>query len=132
VVYLRFVRPNRLESTGYREGFFCAAYELRDRADVSEATLQNLRSKLVWFSDNLKTPGSFTSTRSKGGSWKITKGLSWFKSDANEMLQKSYDLIYLLREQGYQIEMLRSERIGRVLYEDQHQAVAEPFSDTPT
>ncbi|WP_333817859.1 hypothetical protein [Tabrizicola sp.] len=121
-----------MESTGYREGFFCAAYALRNRTDVSEATLDLVKSHLLWFSAYLTIPDKFTSSRRKGQGWRVTRGLSWFRPDATEMLQRSFDLIHLLREEGYQIDMLRSDRIGRIVYEDRHQVVAEPFSDTPT
>jgi len=62
----------------------------------------------------------------------FTKGLGGFKPEATEMLAKSRDLIVVLPDNGYPIKTLRSARIGYVLYQDAHQIVAEPFSDTPT
>jgi hypothetical protein len=36
----------------------------------------------------------------------------------------------LLQENGYPIEIIRAERVGYIVYEDEQQVVAEPFSDT--
>jgi hypothetical protein len=47
------------------------------------------------------------------------------------MLDRAWDLTWLLREQGYVIDVIRSEKIGYVIYEDKFQVVAEPFQDTP-
>lgn len=47
------------------------------------------------------------------------------------MLAHAHDLTALLMENGYPITILRTERIGYVIYEDAHQVVAEPFADTP-
>ena len=47
------------------------------------------------------------------------------------MLAKSHELMALLTQHGYVFQTLRSDRIGYILYQDAHQIVAEPFSDTP-
>ena len=47
------------------------------------------------------------------------------------MLDKAFDLTALLTDHGYHVEVLRTGRVGYILYEDAHQVVAEPFGDTP-
>ena len=132
-MYVRFVRPNRVKGMAAREGFFTAAYDLRKTSTTNLHTAQQVTALLDWFKLNLPEPASFTRSSSKGQYRAVfTKGLSWFKPEATEMLAKAREMTVLLAENGYPIETLRSNRIGYVLYEDADQIVAEPFSDTPS
>lgn len=114
-----------------REGFFCAAYDLRDTATLDQYTFDRLESLLGWFRENLEIPYRFNRTKSKGAFQRNTKGLSWFRPEAQEILGKSYEMIALLQQHGYEIDTLRSDRIGYIVYEDACQVIAEPFADTP-
>ena len=129
--YLRFVRPNTIKNFSAREGFFCAAYELRDVRDLEGYIFEQLENHLSWFESNLPPPESFNRSKAKRSRDKKTAGLSWFKEDAFEAIGRSYALINLLAENGCPIEVIRTERVGYVVYEDKQQVVAEPFSDTP-
>ncbi len=112
-MYLRFVRPTLIKGMAAR----CAT-QVNDLLD--------------WFRENLAEPERFTRSAFRAtGSAEFTKGLSWFKPEATEMLAKACDLITLLQDNGYPTCTLRSARIGYVLFEDAHQIVAEPFADTP-
>jgi len=129
--YVRFVRPNIAEGLHAREGFFCAAYALRNRTEIDPYTSERLEELLSWFRSNLAIPKAFDRSKSKGAGRKYTPGLSWFKEDAAAAIARSFELIELLKENGYPIEIIRAERIGFIVYEDHQQVVAEPFSDTP-
>ena len=129
-MYVRFVRPNAVDGMSAREGFFCAAYELRADPMLDVYSQGRLEELLAWFRENLAIPESFSTSKSKGAADRDGKGLSWFRTDAREALAKSYELIALLEEWGYVIETIRSDRIGYVIYEDDDQVVAEPFADT--
>ncbi|MEM7422744.1 MAG: hypothetical protein AAF334_03420 [Pseudomonadota bacterium] len=129
--FLRFVRPNTIENLGVREGFFCAAYELRSVLSLEDYTSEQLEDHLSWFRNNLPIPEKFNRSKSKGPRDRNTAGLSWFKEDASEAVRRSFELINLLQENGYPIEVIRTARVGYVVYEDDQQVVAEPFSDTP-
>ena len=58
--------------------------------------------------------------------------MSWFKASAKEHISKAFELKSVLEENGYAIEVLKESRLGYVVYEDDYQVVAEPFSDTTT
>ena len=131
IMFVRFVHPARIEGMDAREGFFCAAYDLRDNALTDQHTLDRVQALLSWFRQNLEIPYRFNRTKSKGAFRRNTKGLSWFRPEANVVLGKSYELVALLQENGYEVETLRSDRIGYIVYEDAHQVIAEPFADTP-
>ena len=131
-MFIRFVCSNIVDGTNARAGFFQPAYELRDDNELDQYTSERLEDLLAWFRLNLAIPDKFNRSNSKGAWRRDTKGLSWYKSSAEEALRKSFELVSLLEENGYKIEMLRSTRIGYVVFEDDSQVIAEPFSDTPT
>ncbi|WP_282610184.1 hypothetical protein [Pelagibius sp. Alg239-R121] len=130
-MFLRFVRSKTVDGLAAREGFFCAAYELRENATLDRHSLERLETLLAWFRKHLTIPNKFNKSTSKGAYRRDAKGLSWFKPNAKDALAKSFELISLLEENGCRIEMLKSKRIGYIVYEDESQVVAEPFSDTP-
>lgn len=74
-MYLRFVRPTLIKGMAAR----CAT-QVNDLLD--------------WFRENLAEPERFTRSAFRAtGSAEFTKGLSWFKPEASEMLAKARDLI---------------------------------------
>ena len=130
--FIRFVRPKLILGTSAREGFHCAAYALRNDPLCDNATHQRVTGLLNWFSAHLAIPAKFSRTSSKAArNRSFTPGLSWFRDDATIMLDKAFDLTALLTDHGYHVEVLRTGRVGYILYEDAHQVVAEPFGDTP-
>ena len=116
---LRFVRSTTVEGTKAREGFFAAAYELKEKSDTDPLVLERLDRLLGWFRQNLVVPARFNRSKSKGFyRRKNTRGLSWFKPDAQTHLSKAFELAELLLECGYDVEVLKSARPGYVIYED--------------
>ena len=132
LMFIRFVTERRNPVDGAREGFLQAAYLVVRDAGTPSVDLALVGSLLDWFADNLEEPDRLNRSRSKKGSDRPLRGISWFKPTAVEHISKAFDLISVLKEQGYQISMLRTERPGFVVYEDKFQVVAEPFADTPT
>ena len=130
-MFLRFVRLTTVEGAKAREGFFTAAYELREREGIDPANLKRLEDMLAWFRENLALPPRFNRSKSKGAyRRKQTRGLSWFKPTAENHVTCAHELAELLSRHGYHIEILKSSRPGYVVYEDEFQLVAEPFTDT--
>lgn len=131
-MFLRFVTETRLEHDGRREGIFQAAAALRDSLETQAKLVTEIREELVWFTENLTTPPRFNRTKSKGHYRRETAGLSWFKPTANDHIDHARRLSLLLEQGGYGVRLLRTCRPGFIIYEDDHQIVAEPFADTPT
>ena len=131
-MFIRFVWPNIIDGTSAREGFFCAAYSLRDDQQLDTNVKDRCEDLLAWFRANLKTPPKFSRSKSKGHYRRqVTLGLSWFRDDATQMVEKAFEMVAFLGENGYPIEVLRTSRVGYIIYEDAAQVVAEPFWDTP-
>jgi len=53
----------------------------------------------------------------------------WFKSSARAHLAKIHEMICVLEQHEVYVRTLKAHRPGYIVYEDEHQVVAEPFSD---
>ncbi len=56
--------------------------------------------------------------------------MSWLKPTAVEHIAKMRALIVILEENGYRVSQITTKRPGYVVFEDDHQVVAEPFRNT--
>lgn len=128
-VYLRFVLPGLNQDTGTKDGVFETAYQLRREGELSEHERAELDELLHWFGENLETPNRFNRTKSKGYYRRTTKGISWFKSSAETHVTKMHRMVAILGDQGHHVSMIKASNPGYIVYEDDHQVVAEPFSD---
>lgn len=128
--FVRFIVAERDPGTGLELGVFQVAYALRDRPDIPEIDGATLRDTLAWFGKHLAEPARFNRTRSKGYERRKTRGIAWFRDSATEHIARVQQLGIVLEAHGYHVSMLREERLGYVVYEDEHQVIAEPFADT--
>jgi hypothetical protein len=130
--FVRFVVAERDPGTGLELGVFQVAARLRDRPDVADIDRALLREILAWFGSNLAEPARFNRTRSKGYERRQTRGIAWFRDTAVEQIAQVRRLCAVLEVYGYHVSVLREQRLGYVVYEDEHQVIAEPFRDTRT
>jgi hypothetical protein len=124
---LRLVLPRSHPDTGVEEGIFGAAYELREGTLMSISDRQSLEGLLVWFRVNLAIPQRFNTSKSKGFYRRKTAGISWLKPTASEHIAKMRALAAILEKNGYQVSQITTDRPGYVVFEDDHQVIAEPF-----
>ena len=82
-----------------------------------------------WFGSNLKVQNRFNRTTSKGYYRRKTKGVSWFRSTADEHIEKLWALTKVLARNGHKAELITTSKPGYIVYEDEIQVIAEPFSD---
>ena len=114
------------------DGLFNVAYELREQNTLLEATRARIDGHLRWFRENLAVPKRFNRTKSKGYYRRTAKGISWFRDTAEAQLFRMHELKDIVEAHGYVVSIIQEERIGYIVYEDEHQVVAEPFADTRT
>jgi hypothetical protein len=131
-MYVRFVLQGLNSSSGRRNGFFDAAYDLRNAKHTPDYTTEHLADLIAWFEKNLTTPSRFNRSSSKGAFRRNGMALSWFKPTAKEHLEKAHELCAVLREHGYAITILKTDKPGFIVCEDADQIVAEPLADSPT
>jgi hypothetical protein len=124
---LRFVLQRSHPDTAVEEGVFGAAYELRDGTLISVSDRGSLEGLLGWFDANLGKPQRLNSTKSRGYYRRRTAGISWLKPTASEHIAKMRALIAILEKNDYQVSQITTNRPGYVVFEDEHQVVAEPF-----
>lgn len=131
-MYLRFIVATNHPDTGVADGVFRTAYALRDADEVSTADRSALDEQLEWFSNNLLIPKRFNRSASKGYYRRATKGIAWFRDDAVEYISRMFELKRVLDANGHSVQVVRTSRVGYIVYQDEAQVVAEPFADTRT
>jgi hypothetical protein len=126
MVFLRFTSTNRHPQSDFNAGVFWAAHRLQERSDLSEETQNQLAAILKRLEDAIPKPSRFT--RTQNASHKRTRGLSWIKSSATELVSDLHRLAGLLRQNDVPVEVLKTSHPGYIVYEDSIQVVAEPFT----
>lgn len=130
--FLRFVGSRRHADSGVESGLFEIVAGIEKNPVTRQADEEAIRANLDWFNEHLPVPHRFNRTSSKGYYRRNAKGISWFKDTAAEYLARMYELKRIAEDYGFHITVIREDRIGYIVYEDEFQAVAEPFSDTHT
>lgn len=128
-MYVRFIVGDRNDDSGCELGVFQAVNNLGDSGKLypyEEAVLQELRQ---WFNTHLQKPDRFTASKPPYYR-KKNKAISWFKDTAHEHIARIREMVVILENHGISVRMIKSERVGYVVYEDENQVVAEPFSDS--
>lgn len=85
------------------------------------------REALHWFDENLTTPRKFAAS-SRPHAKKVA--ISWFKDSAQAHISRMFALVQILEAHGIVVDVIRTNRPGYIVHEDEHQVTAEPFNDT--
>jgi hypothetical protein len=125
-VFLRFVTAEIDRDSRVAAGVFCAAYDLYYSNRLPAYEGEWLREIFDWFDLYLKKPTRFHRSARRGG----TRGaVCWFRPTAREHIARAHELADILEENGVPTWRIRSPKVGYVVYEDEHQLVAEPVAD---
>lgn len=128
-MYIRFVVNELDEDSGRRKGLFQVLLELDDEGELNDYERATFREIYQWFLDNLKEPMSFSRSNKYHAK---NVALSWFKGNAQRHIAKMRQLAQILDAKGVVVETIKSEKPGYIVYEDNYQIAAEPFSETDT
>jgi hypothetical protein len=115
-MFLRFVVGGDDEHHKLLSGLITEAKLLRDKGALTNHEVEHLESLYEWFNNSLPCPPFKTAGWSRDA-------VSWFKDSAIEPIKKMRELSIVLDSHGLLVRTLRSERPGRVLYEDEYQIV---------
>jgi hypothetical protein len=129
-MYLRFVVSEIDEDSDRELGVFHAVGNLRERGALSNYEEEQHDLIRNWFNNHLEKPSRFTASKPPYYR-KKSRAISWFKDTAHEHLDRVRSLVAILQNHGVSVQMLKSNRVGYVVYEDEFQIVAEPFSGEP-
>lgn len=128
-MFIRFVVHKLDPNSGRRQGIFQVAGTLRKSDTLSGVDRSELDELWDWFNENLEKPERMDiSVRSHGKA----QAISWFKSSATQHIGKMREFQLILEHYDIAVEILKTKRPGYVVYEDEYQVAAYPFSDTPT
>jgi hypothetical protein len=126
-MYLRFVVADIHEDSDKEVGIFYAVGNLRRNGELYPHEEANHDVIRQWFNDHLEKPTRFTASKPPYYR-KKSKAISWFKASAREHLAHARALVAILENHGVSVRMLKTQRVGYVVYEDEYQIVAEPFT----
>lgn len=115
--YLRFETTCRCSHSRRPLGVFRTAGRLKHRDDLPDMTSRRLTEALDWFNDNLTVPERRLIQR---------RGVFWFRSSAHDVIDRIWDLIAVLDEQGVFVEFHKTSRPGAIIYQDKQQIAAIP------
>ncbi len=126
-MYLRFVVADIDRNSNRELGLFQAINRLRKRSKLYP--YEEAQDDLIgrWFDEHLKKPTRFTASKPPYYR-KQSKAISWFKDSAHEHIAHARALVAILENHGVVVQMLKTDRVGYVVYEDEFQIVAEPFA----
>lgn len=120
--YIRFVVGKDGENARLLSGVFSESNLLIDNKRLVQYERKLLRDIYSWFNDHLPCPPW---SRNNWGN-----AVSWYKSDASSFIAKMWDIVHILRDNGQQVRMLKSDNPGRVVYEDYYQVVVFEWAHT--
>jgi hypothetical protein len=127
-MYLRFVVADIDEDSERALAVFHAVWNLRDAGKLHSHEEEHHDSIRWWFHDNLERPTRFTASKPPFYR-KKSRAISWFRDSATEHLSRVRELVVILETHDVSVRMLKAQRVGYVVYEDEYQVVAEPFAD---
>lgn len=79
-----------------------------------------------WFNKNLHRPYNAVSKRRR----LHVAAICWFRPEAHAHIARARDLAWLIAEAGHPTAMIKTHRVGQIVYRDEHQIVAKPDPDT--
>jgi ribosomal protein L30/L7E len=128
VTYLRFVVGQIDDDSQMELGVFHAVGNLQDSGQLDPHEEEEGQAARDWFNWNMERPTRFTASKPPFHR-KKSKAISWFQGSAHEHIARVRSLVAILRHHGVAVRMLRADRVGYVVYEDEYQIVAEPFAE---
>lgn len=127
-MFLRFIVDEVDQSSLASAGVFVVAYRLKRERALLETDHRHLLELLNWFDENLATPTRFNRSRR---AHRASRGICWFRPSAQEHIRRARELARLIDRQGLWVNMMKTGQPGFVVFEDEHQIVAEPFAGRP-
>ena len=125
-MFLRFVTAEIDRDSGVEAGVFVAAYRLWCSDRLPDYEDERLGDIIVWFNRNLRTPSRFSRPPRRSPP---RSAVCWFRPTAREHLAQVHDMVNILEDNGVFVRRIKAPKVGYVVYEDEHQVVAEPVAD---
>ena len=108
------------EDSGRRQGLFQAGEALALSGAMDADGLKYLESLYAWFKTHLPVPTSFALSSKPHAK---AQALSVFRHASTEHIGQMREYQRVLEKYGLQVSMLRTQRLGYIVFEDQYQVV---------
>ena len=126
-IYIRLVIDKNDEDSGRKMGLFMAMQLLRDNNELYDYEELLVKELYHWFDLYLDAPPV---QASESNYYSTPMAISWFKSSAVKHISKMREFGHILEGHNIYVTELKTERPGKILYEDNYQIAAVPFKDT--
>jgi hypothetical protein len=124
--FIRFAVVARDETSDQQTGIFTALYRLERAGELSPHESEWFAGIARWFNANLKRPDRLAwSSRPNAPE----RAISWLKLSATEHIARMRELAALLDYKDIAVEEFRTDKPGYIVYEDDHQVAAIPFTN---
>lgn len=118
---IRFVVYQRVPGEPRQVGVFTAAYWLLREGELRRHDRERLGELLRWFEAELTIPPKGTVP---------SQAIFWY-GNAGPFSERMWELAQLISEYDLTTELVTARSIGRIVYQDQHQAAAIPRKRSP-
>lgn len=126
---IRFIIDELDQRSGRRKGLFSAAVALRDSGRLSAQDDDALEALWGWFNKNLEKPERLSLSPRPNAK---EQAISWFKDSAATHITKMREFANILERYQMPVHLIKTNRPGYIVYEDEYQVCAYPFADTQT
>lgn len=116
--YIRFQTLHPAPHSSWPLGIFRAANVLRELAESEDSSVGWIEEVYDWFNTNLPVPPHKEID---------PRAVFWFRSDAIVPVAEAWKLTAAYREAGLWVRLYRTNRPGRIIYQDQFQIAAIPY-----
>lgn len=116
--FIRFVVGSESDYPRTQSGLFTEIESLRSNGHLEPYQMKMVKDIFEYFNKNLPVPPYSTKK------WSID-AISWFKDSAINFIDRMRDLAFILEENGHRVRILKIDRPGMVLYEDEYQVVSQ-------
>ena len=121
-MFVRFVVGADSENASWLNGIITEARILEDEGNLYRHETLLLEESFAWLNEHLLCPPFKQKFRS--GEW-TREAVCWFRAEAREPIGRLWDIVAVLREHGIPVRMVKTDRPGTIVYEDEYQVVAE-------
>lgn len=120
-MFVRFAARLRDCDSRVAEGIFIVAYRLYANGELAAYERAQLEECIGWFEANLKVPHAHARA--------CERAIYWFKASAQSHVRKMWELVWIVERHDVAISLVTTRRPGVIVYEDEHQVAAEPWTD---
>jgi hypothetical protein len=117
-MYLRFVAGTESEGARNQNGIFTELQILKEDNKLFNYQIEYLEDTFKYFNDNLPIPPYSRKSIPKDA-------VAWFKASAKVFISRMWDLVAILEENEVNTRVLKTDKPGMILYEDEFQVVAK-------